>query len=64
MTKNVPKQTIQGTNGPIIKATFPDGSKIQFRDWATQSDGVGNKATIEFLGGNYTSLTKKIKFNE
>lgn len=64
LTKNVPKQTIQGTNGPIIKATFPDGSKIQFRDWATQSDGVGNKATIEFLGGNYTNLTKKIKFNE
>jgi hypothetical protein len=64
LTKNIPKQTIQGTNGPIIKATFPNGSKIQFRDWATNSDGVGNKATIEFLGGDYTSLTKKIKFNE
>ena len=64
LTKNIPKETIQGTNGPIIKATFPDGSKIQFRDWATQSDGVGNKATIEFLGGNYTKKIQKIKFNE
>lgn len=64
LTKNVPKQTINGTNGPIIKATFPDGSKIQFRDWATQSDGNGTKATIQFIGGNYTDYIQKIKFND
>jgi hypothetical protein len=64
LTKNIPKETIQGSNGSIIKATFPDGSKIQFRDWATSSEGYGTKATIQFVGGNYTNLIKKLKFNE
>ena len=64
LTKDIPKETIQGTLGPIKIANYPGGSKIQFRDWATRSDGVGNKATIEFLGGNYTSAIQKIKFNE
>lgn len=47
----------------IIVRTMPDGSKIQYRNWADKSD-ITNKATIQFLGGNYNKNIKKIKFNE
>ena len=51
-------------NGFIRQSTMPDGSKIQFRDWATGSEGFNTEATIEFIGGNYTEHIQKIKFND
>lgn len=65
LTKNATgTNTIYPNGKPIIIKTMPDGSKIQFRDWATQSDGHGTKATIQFIGGNYNNLIKKLKFND
>ena len=55
---------IDGTKGKIFIAKFPDGSKIQYRNWASTAEEYNTKATIEFLGGNYTKNIQKIKFNE
>ena len=64
LTKNIPVSEIYGTKGKIFIAKFPDGSKIQYRNWASTAEEYNTKATIEFLGGNYTKNIQKIKFNE
>lgn len=64
LTKNIPVSEIDGTKGKIFIAKFPDGSKIQYRNWASTAEEYNTKATIEFLGGNYTKNIQKIKFNE
>ncbi|GAA4327327.1 hypothetical protein GCM10023115_24780 [Pontixanthobacter gangjinensis] len=65
LSKNFDEEFVINTeNGDIYVRKMLDGSKIQYREWATQSDGVGNLATIEFLGGNYNRKIQKIKFNE
>ncbi len=55
--------TIYPNGKPIVIKTMPDGSKIQYRNWASTAEEYNTKATIEFLGGNYTKNIQKIKFN-
>jgi hypothetical protein len=46
-------------------STMPDGSSIQFRDYATSATDFNTKGTIDFVGGNYNSnKIKELKFND
>lgn len=44
---------------------MPDGSTIQYRDYATSANDFNTNATIDFNGENYDSdLIKELKFND